>query len=138
MVSAVLLAVHIGAGTLALLCAVVALVTAKGGRYHILAGRTYAIGMTVIFLTALPLAVLGSSIFLLLIAVFSFYLVFAGWRFARNRRGRPHFVDWVAAGVMGVTGVGMLGVWSDRLEYGERIVGNHAGVRGHRGGVELG
>ena len=41
-------------------------------------GRVYAIAMTVIVLTALPLAVLGASVFLLLIAVFSFYLVFAG------------------------------------------------------------
>ena len=111
-----------GAGALALLTAVVALVTAKGGRYHILAGRTYAIATTVIFLTALPLAVLGSSIFLLLIAVFSFYLVLAGWRFARNRRGRPHSVDWLAAGVMGVTGLGM---WGYAVVLGVR--GTHRG-----------
>ena len=46
--------------------------------------------MTVIFMTALPLAILGSNVFLALIALFSFYLVFAGWRFARNRHGlRP-------------------------------------------------
>ena len=70
-------------------------------------GRVYAIAMTVIVLTALPLAVLGASVFLLLIAVFSFYLVFAGWRFARNRIGRPHPADWCAAAILGFTGVGM-------------------------------
>ena len=105
----ILLIVHIAAGSIALLTALIAVVTAKGGRYHVLAGRIYAIAMTVIFLTALPLAILGSSVFLLLIAVFSFYLVFAGWRFARNRRGRPQPVDWCAAAIMGVTGLAMWG-----------------------------
>ena len=105
----ILLTIHIAAGSIALLTAVVAIITAKGGRYHVLAGRVYAIAMTVIFLTALPLAILGASVFLLLIAVFSFYLVFAGWRFARNRRGLPQPLDWCATGIMGVTGLAM---WS--------------------------
>ena len=104
-----LLGVHIAAGSIALLAAVVALATAKGGVNHLRSGRVYAIGMTVIFLTAIPLAIFGSDIFLLLIAVFSFYLVFAGWRFARNRRGRPQPVDWIAVGILGLTGVGMWG-----------------------------
>ena len=104
-----LLAIHIGAGSVALLAAGVALFTAKGRTNHVRAGRVYAIAMTVVFLTALPLALLGASIFLLFIAFFSFYLVFAGWRFARNRRGRPQPVDWAAVSIMGLTGLGMGG-----------------------------
>ena len=87
MAGAILLFLHIAAGSVALLAALVGLVAAKGQRYRILAGRVYAVAMTVIFVTSLPLAILGASAFLLLIAVFSFHLVFAGWRFARNRRG---------------------------------------------------
>ena len=109
MIALIILVIHIAAGSVALLTAFVALVTAKGGVIHIRAGRVYAIGMTLIFLTAIPLAILGASIFLLLIAVFSFYLVFAGWRFARNRSRRPQPVDWIAAAIMGLTGVGMWG-----------------------------
>ena len=105
----ILLVIHISAGSVALLTAVIALVTAKGRRRHILAGRVYASAMTVIFLTALPLAILGSSVFLLPIAVFSFYLVFAGWRLARNRSGLPRPVDWSAVAAMGVTGLAMWG-----------------------------
>ncbi len=108
-VNLILLVIHIGAGSIALITAALALVAAKGQRYHILAGRVYAVAMTVIFLTAVPLAILGASIFLLLIAVFSFYLVFAGWRFARNRRRQAHPVDWAAVGILGVTGLGMWG-----------------------------
>ncbi len=103
----VLLVIHIAAGSVALLTAFVALVTTKGGTIHVRAGRIYAVCMTLIFITAIPLAILGASVFLLLIAVFSFYLVFAGWRFARNRSRRPQAVDWIAAAIMGLTGLGM-------------------------------
>ncbi len=109
MLALTLLVIHIAAGSIALLTALVALVTAKGGVIHVRAGRVYAIGMTLIFLTAVPLAILGADVFLLLIAVFSFYLVFAGWRFARNRSRRPQPVDWAAVAIMGLTGLGMWG-----------------------------
>ena len=107
MLASVLLSVHIGAGALALLTAAIASFTPKGQKWHILSGRVYAAAMTLVFLTAVPLALLGASILLLLVAFFSFYLVFAGWRFARNRRGRPHAVDWAAAAIMLTTGLGM-------------------------------
>ncbi len=109
MAGTVLLMVHIAAGSVALATAIIALITAKGGTHHIRAGRVYAVAMTVIFITALPLAILGSNVFLSLIALFSFYLVFAGWRFARNRHGRAQPVDWAAVAVMGLTGLGMWG-----------------------------
>jgi len=105
----ILLAVHIAAGSVSLATAGVALVTTKGGRWHVLAGRIYTVGMTVVFVTAIPLAIFADSIFLFLIALFSFYLVFAGWRFARNRRRRAHPVDWIAVAAIGVTGLAMWG-----------------------------
>ena len=103
----ILLALHIAAGSIALLTAVGAVVTAKGGPNHLRAGRLYALAMTGVFLTALPLAALGADLFLLFIAIFSFYMVFAGWRFARNRRGQPQPVDWLAVALMSLTGLGM-------------------------------
>ena len=109
MIQLILLAVHIAAGSISLATAGVALITAKGGRWHVLAGRVYAAGMTIVFLTAVPLAILGGSTFLFLIALFSFYLVFAGWRFARNRQRRAHPVDWIAVSAISVTGLCMWG-----------------------------
>ncbi len=114
MLTTVLLAIHISAGSLALLTAAVAVLTPKGEKWHILSGRVYAIAMALVFLTAVPLALLGASIFLLLIAFFSFYLVFAGWRFARNRRGAPHAIDWAATAILLTTGLGM-GVYAGIL-----------------------
>ncbi len=109
MAGVVLLAVHIAAGAVALAAAAIALSTAKGRVHHIRAGRVYAAAMALVCVTALPLAMLGANVVLLLVAVFSSYLVFAGWRFARNASGRPRPVDWTAATIMGLTGFGM---WS--------------------------
>ena len=109
MVGSILLIIHIAAGSIALLAAPVALITMKGGVNHKRAGKVYAAAMTVVFLTALPLALLTSNVFLLLIAGFSFYMVFSGWRFARNYSGRPQPVDWTAVTIMMLTGLGMWG-----------------------------
>ena len=109
MIGTVLLAIHIAGGSVALATAAIALVSAKGEVHHIRAGRVYAAAMALVCVSALPLALLGADVILLLVAVFSFYLVFAGWRFARNRSGGPQAVDWAAAVVMGLTGLGMWG-----------------------------
>ena len=109
MAGSVLLVVHIAAGAVALAVAAIALSTGKGRVHHIRAGRVYAAAMALVCVTALPLAILVANVVLLLVAVFSFYLVFAGWRFARNVRGQPRPVDWTAAVIMALTGLGMWG-----------------------------
>lgn len=63
--------------------------------------------MVVIFLTAIPMSIINSNIFLFLIAVFSFYLAFAGVRFARNRKGVATTLDWIAVSLMILSGLGM-------------------------------
>ncbi len=85
----VLLVVHIIGGSVALLCAGGALVTKKGGPGHRFFGKGYVAGMTAVFLSALALAAFQANLFLLLIAFFSFYLVFSGFRFTRNKTGAP-------------------------------------------------
>ena len=102
-----LLPIHILAGTIALLAAVFAICSEKGKKIHITAGRTYYWGMAGIFLTALPMSIITSNVFLFLIAFFSFYLAFAGRRFAQNRKGIASIVDWIAVGLMIAAGLGM-------------------------------
>lgn len=100
-----LLALHIVAGSLALVSAGAALAVKKGGRSHKWAGSTFFYSMTVIFLTAVIMALLTSNIFLFLVALFSFYLAFSGWRFAKNRSGEPQWLDWLAVIVMVSSGL---------------------------------
>jgi uncharacterized membrane protein len=96
----ILLTIHILAGTIALLCAALAVSLEKGKRLHVLLGRAYFWSMAAIFLTAIPMSIISSNIFLFLIAIFSFYLAFAGMRFARNRKGIATTSDWIAVSLM--------------------------------------
>ena len=102
-----LLPIHILVGTIALLGAALAVSTEKGKRIHVLSGRTYFWCMVVIFSTAIPMSIINNNIFLFLIAIFSFYLAFAGMRFARNRKGIATTLDWIAVSLMILSGLGM-------------------------------
>lgn len=95
-----LLAVHIGAGFSAFLLAPVALVTAKGGKQHRRWGMVYLWAMGLVAATALPMALFRPVLFLALVAVFSFYAAFSGWRVTKlkslPRGGKAQPIDWVA------------------------------------------
>ena len=79
----VFLGVHIAAGASSFLLAPVALATAKGGKQHKRWGMVYLWSMGVVAATALPMALYRPVLFLALVAVFSFYLAFSGYRVTR-------------------------------------------------------
>ena len=110
----ILLSIHILAGTIALLCAALAVSSEKGKKFHVLSGRTYFWCMVGIFLTAIPMSIISSNTFLFLIAIFSFYLAFAGMRFAKNRKGIATTIDWIAVSLMILSGLGM---WALAITY---------------------
>ena len=110
----ILLSIHILAGTIALLCAALAVSSEKGKKFHVLSGRTYFWCMVGIFLTAILMSIINSNIFLFLIAIFSFYLAFAGMRFAKNRKGIATTIDWIAVSLMILSGLGM---WALAITY---------------------
>ena len=85
----VLLLLHILCGSLSLISSALSISNKKGSSTHRFFGKFYFWGMVGVFLTAIPLAILKLNVFLLLIAIFSFYLAFAGMRFAVNRKGIP-------------------------------------------------
>jgi hypothetical protein len=97
----VLLALHIGCGAVAVVCAPVALATAKGGKTHRRWGKIYFWAMAGVAVTALILSFALPVFFLAMVAVFSFYSAFAAYRLLSlkdmYRGGRPKAVDWVAA-----------------------------------------
>ena len=103
----ILLPIHIASGSIALFSAVLAISTEKGKKFHVLSGKSYFWGMVLIFLTAIPMSIINSNVFLFLIAIFSFYLAFSGMRFARNRSGVPTRVDLIAVNFMFLSGAGM-------------------------------
>jgi uncharacterized membrane protein len=97
----ILLALHIGCGVLAFVCAPVALATAKGGKTHRRWGKIYFWAMTGVAITALILSFALPIFFLAMVAVFSFYSAFAAYRILYLKdlyKGkRPKAWDWFAA-----------------------------------------
>ena len=95
-----LLGVHIAAGVSSFVLAPVALATAKGGKQHRRWGMVYLWSMGVVAATALPMALYRPVLFLALVAIFSFYMAFAGYRVTRlkelARGGSAAPIDWIA------------------------------------------
>lgn len=104
-----ILILHIVAGFSALASAGVALGTAKGAAWHRRAGAVYVLAMLIVTVTTFALATIRPNLFLLVIGIFSFYLVFTGWRAALLRDGQPRPVDHLVGGAMALTGLAMLG-----------------------------
>src|SRR3954470_22030784 len=91
---------HVAAGVTALVVAPVAMLTAKGGLTHRRWGKVYYYAMVVVAVTAVVLGLLRPNLFLTLLAVFSFYTAFSGYRvLARKRPGRARrdIVAWIVA-----------------------------------------
>jgi uncharacterized membrane protein len=96
----VFLGVHVTAGAASFVLAPVALATAKGGKAHKRWGMVYLWAMGVVACTALPMALYRPVLFLALVAVFSFYAAWSGYRATRlkelARGGSARPIDWVA------------------------------------------
>lgn len=117
---------HIAAGSIALVAGLGALVAKKGGRRHVRSGRVYVGSMTIVVVTVFGLTLLDATVprrVLALVAVFSGYFVFAGYRVA-TRKGQsndPRMIDWWAVGLLVIVGVGLLGWGSSQVVTGNRF-----------------
>jgi uncharacterized membrane protein len=96
----VFLGIHITAGASSFLLAPIALATAKGGKAHKRWGMVYLWAMGTVAATALPMALYRPVLFLALVAVFSFYAAWSGYRVTKlkelARGGNAQSIDWAA------------------------------------------
>ena len=72
------LILHIAAGTLALLSGPLAIAFKHGGKLHRIAGKIFFFAMMVVAASAAVIGIAHKSYFLLIVAVFSAYLVSSG------------------------------------------------------------
>ena len=101
-----LLYLHILAGFISLGIAYFLLFIKKGSKRHKKLGMIYVYGMSTIFVTAIPLSLLGEfNPFLFVIAIFSFYLAFSGYRQGRDRNGAREKIDKVLGVFITATGI---------------------------------
>ena len=93
---------HIAAGFMALITGAWALAVAKGDRTHRKTGTVFFWSMVTVTLTATVVCFARHNVFLLMIAVFSGYLAFTGYRalaFRRSAEPRANALDWAVLGV---------------------------------------
>jgi hypothetical protein len=109
------LAVHIAAGAGSFLFAPIALATAKGGKQHRRWGMVYLWCMGIVAGTALPMAIYRPVLFLALVAVFSFYFAFSGYRVLKlkdlPRGGSAKPIDWFAGIFTFCSSVALAIIW---------------------------
>lgn len=101
---------HILAGVLVLLAGCANIVMRpKGGKWHRLVGKLYVAGMAAIFITSMAIiALFRFNLFLMVIAIFSFYMCFSGYRVLRRKKmGQHTWVDVAGAVIAGLAGVGL-------------------------------
>jgi hypothetical protein len=105
------LMVHIAAGAGTFVLAPIALATVKGGKQHRRWGMVYLWCMGIVAATAVPMALYRPVLFLALVAVFSFYAAFAGYRILKlkglARGGSAQPIDWAAAGITFVSSLAL-------------------------------
>lgn len=104
----VLLLVHVVSGIVALASAFLAVGVSKGAKVHRTAGIVFFYAMLAVGITAIPVTFVRPNPFLFFIALFSFYMAFAGYRRGRKRHV-DDTIDRIAAWLMLVFGVVMVG-----------------------------
>lgn len=99
----ILLFIHVLAGVTSLISGPIAMVTQKGGSAHRKWGMVYFWGMLVVFLTGVFVSSVKYNPFLFMIAFFSFYQVFSGYRILFLKKlgngQQARWMDWLASGI---------------------------------------
>ena len=88
------IAIHVAAGSFALIIGLIAIIASKGKKLHRLTGRLFLILMSVVIITGLiGVFVFGRNTFLLVITVLSGYMAFSGYRVIKAKSNIPKFTD---------------------------------------------
>jgi uncharacterized membrane protein len=95
-------AIHIFFGSIALFVAPSAMLTRKGGLWHRLWGKIYFWSMAAVAVTAVIMSFIRSGLFFLLVALFSFYLAFTGYRILYRKKPEQAAsgIDWAGASIV--------------------------------------
>jgi len=125
MLKTILLKSHALAGFLTLLFGTMNLLNKKGAKLHKRIGIAYMLCMGWIFVSALfIIAFFRFNFFLMVIAVFSFYLCFSGYRVLKRKKpGKETWMDWTAAILTMLFGIYLLGMAVYLLVKGNSILG---------------
>jgi len=79
------LVIHVASGALSLITGLLVFILQKGTAFHIRIGKLYFWCMTIVFISSIYVSIAKNNLFLLLIGFFSFYLVFSGIEYSKER-----------------------------------------------------
>ena len=120
------LALHIFFGSIGLFSGSLNLFLKKGGKRHLRVGRIFVFSMIATSIFVLILSILKFNFFLLIIGIFTIYLVGTGQRYLflkkLNQDEKPKLIDWILTGGMGVVGIVFMG-WGIFLLFNEKSMG---------------
>lgn len=116
----VLLWIHVASGVVALISAFIAVGVSKGGKAHRRVGVAFFYSMLAVGVTAIPVTFVRPNPFLFFIAIFSFYMAFAGYRKGRKRHV-DDAIDRFAAWLMLVFGIVMIGYGAFMVARGDSL-----------------
>jgi uncharacterized membrane protein len=111
------LIVHIVNGATGLIAGTINLIRRKGDVLHRRTGLIFVIAMLLTGSSAIVLSFLHPNHFLLIVGIFTIYMVSTGYRYIRLRLDQvdndPKTLDWLLTGLMGITGVVFIafGAW---------------------------
>jgi uncharacterized membrane protein len=102
---------HILAGSLALLCGPIAMMNQNGGKLHRLSGKIYFYSMMIIVVSATVLAIRHEKWFLLMVAIFTLYIISTGYRSLKlkkiGRGQKAEQLDWLIWGLAVLAGLSL-------------------------------
>lgn len=120
------LLLHIVNGTTGLIAGTINLIRRKGDPLHRRIGVVFVIAMLLTGSSAIVLSFLHPNHFLLIVGIFTIYMVSTGYRYIRLRLAEvdndPKTLDWLLTGLMGITAVAFIVFGSWQL-YGKVIFG---------------
>lgn len=122
----IILVIHIVSGSLGLLTGTINIVQKKGGKRHRQIGRLFVFFMIATGISSILLAILNPNNFLLIVGIFTVYLVGTGDRYMRLRflgKGqKPIFIDWFLSLGMLLSGIYFV-LWGSYLIYNSNNFG---------------
>ena len=104
----ILLALHVLCGFTALAMGLGALVVLKGGKSHKRMGMVYFYAMIGVAITAVSISIPKQQFFLLMIAIFSFFQCYFGFRTTRDKAFQANPADWAVLGLAAVNSFFMI------------------------------
>lgn len=108
----ILLVIHIIAGSIGLFTGTMNIIRKKGDKLHKSMGKFFLYSMLVNGFAGLFMSIIHNNQFLLIIAVFSIYMVSTGQRYLSlkqlNKGQKPQIIDWILSLSMLLFGIGFL------------------------------